>query len=401
MTNILLFDDDSRDRFLPLAFTRPICEFRVGILTIREKWEIWLQGKASYITQEYLIERFPIHIEEENYIINSRVLPSASLCSVIRQMESQEALLWKDNLIAARLSRRQCERLMQDESMDSMQGFEIEGLEFRQLEQLTDIFTLNAAELALDFEILTTNRSSENITESNWVAGTHQIFVEAGAKIECSTLNATHGPIYIGRNAEIMEGSNIRGPFALGEESVVKMGSKIYGATTIGPRCNVAGEIKNSVLFGFSNKAHEGYLGDSVLGEWCNLGANTNTSNLKNTYSDVRQWDYQANDFVSTGQIKCGLVMGDFSRSGIHTLFNTGTVVGVSAHIFGGQLPPKFIPSFAWGEGGNFQTFELAKALEVAAHAMSSHAMEFTETDSSLLTRIFNDTAKYRIWEGI
>jgi len=398
MSNIILFDDDFRSRFLPLAFIRPIGEFRIGILTIREKWEIWLQGKASYITQDYLSERYPIEIEEDNFIINSRVLPSAQLCSLVRQMETNEALLLKGELIAARLNRKQFDRLIGDEDFDDLKGFDIEGISFLQIQQLTDLYRLNDEALRQDFEILTKGRVSEPVTVSNWITGEGKIFVEEGARIECATLNATTGPIYIGKNAEIMEGAHIRGPFALGERAQVKMGAKIYGATTIGPNAVVAGEIKNSVIFGNSNKAHEGYLGDSVVGEWCNFGADSNNSNLKNSYSDVRQWSYGEGSFVDTGVMKCGLVMGDFSRCGINTMFNTGTVVGVSANVFGGGFPPKFVPSFAWGHD-NFQTYDIEKAFDAAVKIMGSKGVEFTVMDRLMLMRVFEDTAKYRNWE--
>jgi len=398
MSNIILFDDDYRHRFLPLAFTRPIGDFRVGILTIREKWEKWLQGNVSYITQDYLSERFPIEIDDDNFIINSRALPSAQLCSLVRQMGTNEALLWKEELIAARLDRKQFNRLINDEEFEDLQGFDIEGISFLQIQQLTDLFRLNEEALRLDFEILTNDRISEPVTISNWINGEGKIFVEEGAKIECATLNATTGPIYIGKNAEIMEGCTVRGPFALCENATLKMGTKVYGATTVGPNSVIAGEIKNTVIFGNSNKGHEGYLGDSVIGEWCNLGADTNNSNLKNNYQDVRQWSYVNDEFADTGLMKCGLVMGDHSRCGINTMFNTGTVVGVSANIFGGGFPVKFVPSFAWGNG-NFETYELAKALDTAAKVMENKGVEFNVLDRLILMRVFEDTAKYRRWE--
>ncbi len=398
MSNIILFDDDLRSRFLPLAFIRPIGEFRIGILTIREKWEIWLQGKASYITQDYLSERYPIEIEEDNFIINSRALPSAQLCSLVRQMETHEAFLWRGELIAARLNRKQFDRLIGNEDFDDLKGFDIEGIAFSQIQQLTDLYRLNDEALRQDFEILTNGRISEPVTISNWITGEGKIFVEEGASIECATLNATTGPIYIGKNAEIMEGATIRGPFALGERAQVKMGAKIYGATTIGPKAVVAGEIKNSVIFGNSNKGHEGYLGDSVVGEWCNFGADSNNSNLKNSYSDVRQWSYDEDNFIDTGVMKCGLVMGDYSRCGINTMFNTGTVVGVSANVFGEGFPPKFVPSFSWGND-SFQTYDLEKAFDTAVKIMGSKGGEFTVMDRLMLLRVFEDTAKHRNWE--
>ncbi|MEM6699436.1 MAG: putative sugar nucleotidyl transferase, partial [Bacteroidota bacterium] len=273
MKNIILFDDDSRERFLPLTLTRPVGELRIGILTIREKWEKWLNGKASYITQEYLNDCFPINIESDNLIINSSVLPSRELCSIVRNLQISEAVLKDGELIATRLNEKQIKKLMKDEEIEELKGYELEDTPLFRLKTLTDIYLKNAEALRSDFDLVTNERVSESLSDSNLINGAENIFVEEGAAVECAILNASNGPIYIGKNAKILEGSTLRGPIAIGEGTVIKMGAKIYGATTFGPYCKAGGEIKGSIFQGYSNKGHDGYLGDSILGEWCNLGA--------------------------------------------------------------------------------------------------------------------------------
>ncbi|MEL6717572.1 MAG: putative sugar nucleotidyl transferase, partial [Bacteroidota bacterium] len=326
MKNIILFDDDSREHFLPLTFTRPVGELRIGILTIREKWEKWLDGKASYITQEYLNDCFPINIESDNYIINSSVLPSHQLCSIVRNLQISEAVLKDGELIATRLNEKQIKKLMKDEEIEELKGYELEDTPLFRLKGLTDLFQRNEEAIQSDFNLITNDRVSQSLSESNLINGAEHIFVEEGAEVECSILNASTGPIYIGKNAKILEGSMLRGPIAIGDNTVIKMGAKIYGGTTFGPYCKAGGEIKNSIFQGYTNKGHDGYLGDSILGEWCNLGAGTNVSNLKNNYSTVKQWNYSESTMKDTELQFCGLVMGDYSKSSIATKFNTGTV---------------------------------------------------------------------------
>ncbi len=399
MKNIILFDDDSREKFLPLTFTRPFGELRIGILTIREKWERWLAGRASYITQDYLTERYPIDISEDNFIINSSVLPNHQLCSVIRQLNENEAILKNGELIATRLNDRQIEKLINDEEITELEGHDLDDIALTKLEQLTDLFRLNDEAIRSDFKLITDGRTSASLNKSNWVKGAENIFVEAGVEMDCSILNAQLGPIYIGKNVKILEGCMLRGPIAICEDSILKMGTKIYGAATFGPYSKLGGEINNSILLGHSNKGHEGYLGNSIIGEWCNLGADSNVSNMKNNYSSVKQWSYAENTFVSTGQQFCGLVMGDHSKCGINTMFNTGTVVGVSANIFGGSFPPKFIPSFAWGGSEGFTSFEVDKAFEVAERMMSRRGKIFEVSDRLMMIKIHEDTQQYRTWE--
>ncbi|HHH49956.1 MAG TPA: glucose-1-phosphate thymidylyltransferase, partial [Saprospiraceae bacterium] len=273
MKNIILFDSDVRDRLLPLTFTRPVCELRVGILTIKEKWEKWLNGKASYITQDYLSTKFPIQISDVNYVINGAVMPSVQLCRLIEQLEINEALLEDGELIATKLDERQFENLMNDTEIEELQGFDVEDTAYLKIEELTDIYKLNDQAIRDDFTLLTKNRTSQPLSATNQVLGRENIFVELGAKVECAILNASNGPIYIGANTEIMEGAIVRGSLALCEGAKIKLGAKLYGGNTIGPYSKVGGEINKAVIIGYSSKAHDGYLGSSVIGEWCNIGA--------------------------------------------------------------------------------------------------------------------------------
>lgn len=402
MRNIILFDDeDSRKLFLPLTYTRPIGELRMGILSIREKWEKWLNGKLSYITQDYLTEKFPIQIADDNYIINSTFLPNKQLSSIIKTLNQNEALLQNGELVATRLNAQQMDLLLRDEEISELQGYELEDLEVLKLSKLADLFLLNDAAIRLDFDLLTASRSSQELDESNLIKGADQIFVEEGAEVSCSILNASTGPIYIGKNVKILEGCALRGPIAICDNTVLKMGAKVYGATTLGPYSKVGGEIKNSIMFGYSNKGHEGYLGDSIIGQWCNMGAGTNVSNMKNNYSEVKQWSYASNEYRPTGLKFCGLVMGDHSKCGINTMFNTGTVVGICTNVFGGGFPPKFIPSFSWGGAAGFETYEIDKAFEMAERVMERREQEFSVTDRLIMVRLFEDTAIYRSWEAL
>ncbi len=397
--NIILFDDDKRDLLLPLTFTRPVCEIRIGILTVREKWEKRFQARASYITQDYLAEKYPLVVGEDNIVINGSACPSDHLFRLVSELDMNEALLKDDDLIAARLDEAQFNRLMADEEVESLSGFDLLDTPFIRVKNVHDIFSLNGAAIEEDFALLTRNRKSQAISHTNTVIGRDRIFLEEGAKVECSILNATSGPIYIGSNAEIMEGCIIRGGLGMNENSVLKMGAKIYGPTTLGPYCKVGGEVNNSVLTGYSNKGHEGFLGNSVLGEWCNIGADTNSSNLKNNYAEVKLWNYRDSKFRRTGLQFCGLVMGDHSKCGINTMFNTGTVVGVSTNIFGAGYPRNFVPSFSWGGTAGYSTYQLPKVFETAERVMARRNMELTDTDKKILERIKEDTAGYRPWD--
>lgn len=401
MTNIILFDTDARNHLLPLTATRPMGELRVGILTLREKWERRLRGAASYITQEYLQEKYPIHIEDENLIINGGVLPTTALCNRIQNLELNEALLANGELIAARLNEAQFESLIEEEELDELQGQELDpSIALAQITNLWQLTQLNGQALVEDFELLTKGRNSKAASASNQIIGPlENLFLEDGVAMECCTLNLTAGPIYIGSNTEVMEGSMLRGPIAIGPDSIVKMGAKIYGPSSFGPGCRVGGEVTRSIFFANSNKAHDGYLGDSVLGEWCNLGADTNNSNLKNNYSEVKLWDYETERFEKTGQQFVGLIMGDHSKCAINMMFNTGTVVGAFANVYGAGFPRNFIPDFSWGGPDGYRTYKFAEACETASIVMARRGATFTDLEKAILYHIYDRTARFRSWE--
>lgn len=398
--NLILFDDDSRAQLLPLVYTRPACEVRVGILTIREKWEKSLGLKASYITQDYLADKYPIHIGEDNLVINGALLPNYKLIKLFTQLGTNEAVIYNEELLAARLDAKQFQKLTDDDPISELSGYDLSGDDAVQLiDALWKIYTLNGQEIEKDFELVTSGRKSQAISHSNTIIGTGNIFLEPGAKVEAAILNTEKGSIYIGRNAEIMEGAMIRGSFAMSGHAIVKMGAKIYGPTTLGPFCKVGGEVSNSVLLGYSNKGHDGYLGNSVLGEWCNIGADTNTSNLKNNYKDIKLWSYKHKRFADTGQQFCGLIMADHAKSGINVMFNTGTVIGVASNIFGVGYPRNFIPSFAWGGGKGYSTYKLADAFETMELVMKRRGMHLNDMDKHILTHVFEQSAHFRSWE--
>jgi UDP-N-acetylglucosamine diphosphorylase/glucosamine-1-phosphate N-acetyltransferase len=401
MNNIILFDDESWDYLLPLTFTRPVCELRIGILTLREKWEMCLKGQASYITQEYLSEKFPIRIESENLVVNGSVLPEEPLISAILGLEVNEALLKDGDLIAAKLNAHQFQRLMENEEIEELKGYELTDLPLQKLRRPWDLFTLNREALEWDFDWLTRGRQSQAVSHTNQVFGRENIFLEEGARVECAVLNATEGPIYLGRNSSVMEGALIRGGLALCEGAQLKMGAKVYGATTIGPWSKAGGEINNSLLLGYSNKAHDGFLGNAVLGQWCNFGADSNNSNLKNNYGEVRAWLYPEKKTVPTGLQFCGLIMGDHSKCGINTMFNTGTVVGVFSNIARAGFPPKFVPSFSWLVEDETTTFQLEKALETAPRMMERRQVSFTREDAAILRKVYELTREWRIREDL
>lgn len=388
--NYILFDGPSRNALLPFTFTRPVADIRIGILTIREKWEKYLGSTTTTLTEDYLSDKFPMVELEENVMINASYLPNPILVELISNLESNQAVFKGDEVIA----------FFTQESQEEVDFDTYEIIEFNgdciTVEHTWDIFAKNDAALREDFEFLTEDRTSQPIPKSVNVISPDNIFIEEGAKLEFVTLNAATGPIYIGKNAEIMEGSVIRGPFALCEEAQVKLATKVYGATTVGPHCRIGGEVNNSVLFGYSNKGHDGFLGNSVLGEWCNIGADSNNSNLKNNYEEVKLWSYEAESFAKTGLQFCGLMMGDHSKCGINTMFNTGTVVGVSANIFGSGFPRNFVPSFSWGGASGFVTYLTKKAFEVAKIVMDRRHVEFTEQDKAILEHVFEESKKWR-----
>lgn len=388
--NYILFDGSARNQLLPFTYTRPVADIRVGILTIREKWEKMLGFTTSTVTEDYLIDKFPMIEMEQNIFINASVLPTKHLVSLIQNLSENKALFIDDEPLAFFAK--------EDQEID-FETFDVlpyTNDDILRIENTWDIFKLNGEAIKRDFKLLTTDRESQLIPEMTLAFNKDQIFIEEGAVLPLCSLNANDGPIYIGKDSEIMEGSMIRGPFALCENATIKMGAKIYGATTIGPHSKIGGEVNNCVIFGYSNKGHDGFLGNSVLGEWCNIGADTNNSNLKNNYAEVRLWDYETEGFAKTGLQFCGLMMGDHSKCGINTMFNTGTVVGVSANIFGSGFPRNFIPSFSWGGSAGMITYKTDKAFEVAKVVMSRRDIAFTEVDVQILEHVFEETSKWR-----
>ncbi|MBL4625092.1 MAG: GlmU family protein [Flavobacteriales bacterium] len=387
--NVILFDDDSRGELLPLTYTRPTADLRVGVLTIREKWEKYLSTSSSSITENYLSNKYPAIVADDNMLINGSVFPNRELVDDILSMGSNEKLVHGNVTIAARLDREKLNTVLSDSVLISKLDVIKRSCEFQfdKLNHLWDLFQKNGSELEADFKLLSKNRKSATISKTNQVIGNH-IFIEEGAKVECAILNSNTGPIYIGKDTEVMEGSIVRGPFALCNHSTLKLGTKIYGPTTIGPHSKVGGEVNNSVILGYSNKGHDGFMGNSIIGEWCNLGADTNTSNLKNNYGNVSVWNYPKRELVKTEHQFVGLIMADHSKCGINTMFNTGTVVGVCSNVFGADFPSKFIPSFSWGGANGFVDFKIEKAFELAESVMDRRGVKLTQEDREILKHI-------------
>jgi UDP-N-acetylglucosamine diphosphorylase/glucosamine-1-phosphate N-acetyltransferase len=389
--NYILFDDTRRESLLPLTFIRPVADIRVGILTIREKWEKFLGANTSTLTEDYLSKKYPLEREENNILINGSVIPDRKLIKMILSLRPNQALVEEECVIAMHLTA---------EDIDNVQDAECEEIFYNEcflcIRNPWDVFSLNEDALKADFELITAGRQSAVPDPSNTLLNKEKIFIEEGARIRCSILNAEKGPIYIGKEAEIMEGCLIRGPFAMNDHAVLKMGTRIYGPTTIGKYSKVGGEIDNSVIFSYSNKAHDGYLGHAVIGEWCNLGAGTNNSNLKNTYEKVKIWSYTEETFVETGLQFCGLIMGDYSKTGIGTLFNTGTVVGVNTNIFGHGLQRNFIPSFSWGGTTGLKEYKIDQAIKVAQRMHQRRGLEFSDTEQDILQTVYNLSFRFK-----
>jgi len=392
---ILIDNSEDFENLLPLTFTRPISELRIGILTIKEKWEKFLNSSLSFCTSEYLQKKYPINIGTKNIFINSTILPEKILIEEIENLKENEILKFNDIIIAANSGSALIKSLTNSECINFKQ-INSKIIKIKKINFPWDLFLLNKEEINSDFELLTINKTSEKLSKTNTIIGDGKIFLEEGAKCEASVLNTTGGPIYIGKNAEVMEGSLIRGPFALCHDSAIKMGAKIYGPTTIGPYSKAGGEINNSIIFGYSNKAHDGFIGQSIIGEWCNLGADTNASNLKNTYGSVKIWNYRKKSFINTGLQFCGLIMGDHSKCGINTMFNTGTVVGISANIFGAGYPRNYIPSFSWGGSTGFSLYKFEKAIENIQEMMKRRNKSLTDIDIEILQYIYNNTEEYK-----
>ena len=372
--------------FLPLTFTRPVAEMRCGILTFSERWQKLLEtSEISYLTEDFLQEKFPKPEKKESLFIVPNFLPNENVLNQIKDLKLGEALVYENELLAAKVD-------MDNFSLNQIEKMTDIHEELLLFKQPTDLFSFNEKAIDFDFELLTKGRASQELSATNGFLGSAEdLFIEEGATIEFSTLNTKTGKIYIGKNAEVMEGCNLRGPIALCEDSKFNLGAKIYGATTIGPHCKVGGEVNNIVIFGYSNKGHDGFVGNSVIGEWCNLGADTNSSNLKNNYASVKLWNYRTKRFVDTGLQFAGLIMGDHSKTAINTQFNTGTVVGVAANIFKFGFPPNLIENFSWGGMKGDEKFKLEKAYEVAEKAMARRKVPFTENDRNILKYIYTE----------
>jgi UDP-N-acetylglucosamine diphosphorylase/glucosamine-1-phosphate N-acetyltransferase len=389
--NLILFDSSViRTNLLPFTFTRPAAGMRVGILTIAEKWEKRLNTRASYKTEAYLSRKFSLAVTTDNLFVNGALCPDDILVAEIKKLNVGEGLFNDGQLLAART---------QSDSFENLTAKTFDG-SIRLIDQVWKIFQFNAEQIRVDYNLITAGRKSAGVQDKHTIVYNEQnIFVEEGVSIRAAVLNADDGPIYLGKNSVVQEGALIKGPFALCESSTVNMGGKMRGDTTVGPHSKVGGEVSNSVIFGYSNKGHDGFIGNTVLGEWCNLGADTNTSNLKNNYENVKIWNYAKGGFSDTGLQFCGLMMGDHSKCGINTMFNTGTVVGVSSNIFGDGFPRNFIPSFAWGGASGFTTYQLKKAYETAEKVMARRHVVLDEIEREILAKIFELTSMNRVWE--
>ncbi|MDO5655867.1 MAG: GlmU family protein [Flavobacteriaceae bacterium] len=383
--NIILYCNAEQRHLLPLTFMKPAGELRMGILSFRERWERLLTAKVSYITEDYLSELFPLHHQDDNIFIHSCYLPSHALVNFILELDINQGIQKNNELIAFRGNLEQFQN--HQKNLENASEFQQELVK---ISRPYDLFSYNHLAIDFDFELITKGRESQPISATNGLIHSERIFLEEGAKVEFSVLNATEGPIYLGKNSEVCEGSLVRGGLALCENAKLNLGTKIYGATTIGPWCKVGGEVNNSILMAYSNKGHDGFLGNSVIGEWCNLGADTNNSNLKNNYSEVRLWNYDSQKFENTGLQFCGLMMGDHCKSAINTQFNTGTVAGVFANIFKSGFPPNNIESFSWGGMKDDPEFKLEAAYDIAQKMMERRKVNFSPELKKVIKYLYN-----------
>lgn len=384
--NIILFDGKEYSDLLPLTFTRPVAELRMGILTFAERWKLIFQTeKISYLTQGYLSEKYTLQNEEENVFINPAYFPNQDFIFQLKNLKFGEAFYYQEELVAAKTTLENFQLNKFVKKLDiTFESFHIQ--------YPWDLFTYNSDAITYDFQLITQGRKSCTFSNTVRIIGDpSQLFVEEGAVAECAILNTKEGPIYLGKNSEIMEGAMIRGSFALGTGSKINMGAKVYGGTTVGPYSKVGGEVNNIIILGYSNKGHDGFVGNSVIGEWCNLGADTNSSNLKNNYSEVKLWNYTKQKFIKSGLQFAGMIMGDHSKSAINTQFNTGTVVGVSANIFTSGFPPNIIKSFSWGGKSESPNFKLEQVFEVAEKTMKRRGIELSEQDKKIIEYIYNN----------
>lgn len=395
--NYILFDPPAAySTFLPFTFSRPLSQIRLGALTLAEKWEKYLLRPVSYLAAPHLQAKFPTTLAEENIWINATVIPRDDLARSVKRLKPDESIRQGDTLVAIHTGATPFDPAMLDNPSFITGAWDLK-FKVAICQKITDIFTLAGAEIQADFHLLKKRKKTKPITDPHTIVyQPEQVFLEAGTTTKACVLNAEGGPIYLGKNVSVQEGAVLQGPVSVGEGSVINVGAKIRPNTVIGPYCKVGGEISNSVFFGYSNKAHDGFLGNSVIGEWCNLGADTNNSNLKNNYGEVKIWNYNTQNYQPTGLQFCGLLMGDHSKAGINTMFNTGTVVGFGANIFGGNFPPKHIPSFGWGGADGFETYDLEQALLTAERVMQRRQIAFSNEDKAIFEHIFQETASER-----
>lgn len=394
--NLILSDDiEKRMDLFPLTFTRPAGDLRVGILTIQDKWQKLSGAQTSLLGDQYLRIKYTPIVEDDNYVVDSRILPTPELVTEVSSLQKGEGITIDDYIIAARLDAEDATKFYSDRK--SLNISAKSHTPISRIDNTWDIFTLNEQEIERDFHLLTDGRKSAGLSDTNRYLQPERIFVEEGAKAEFTIINPAGGYVYLGKDSEIMENAVVHGSLALCEHSCIKIGAKIYGATTMGPHTKCGGEVNNSVIWGYSNKGHDGFLGNSVLGQWCNLGADTNNSNLKNNYAEVKLWSYAKHRFVKTGLQFCGLIMGDHSKSSINTMFNTGTVIGVSCNIFGTGFPRNFVPSFSWGGAdSDYEQYPLKNALTTAQIMMARRHIELDDVETAILTHIFEETQELR-----
>ena len=389
--SIILSDAGLQQHLLPLTFTRPVGQLRPGILRMAEGWYVRSGLGVGYRTEAYLAAAFPLPLEPANFEVDGSLFPTDELVSAVMDLRPGDVLVHEGRSLAFGAEGKGhpvTSDWAQPPSYMRQVPFTGEVIRFA---RPWHMFQQCGKAIEHDFKLLTEGRRSERLGALNTVVGDPSlIFLEEGAVVEASTLNTRGGPIYIGKGAEVMEGCLLRGPIVLGDHAQLKMGAKIYGPSAFGPESRVGGEVSNSVILGYSNKGHDGFMGNSVLGEWCNLGADTNTSNLKNTYGNVQVWSYADRKQVETGLQFCGLLMGDHSKSGINTMFNTGTVVGVAANIFGSGFPPKHIPGFSWGGAEGFETYDVERALSTARRVMERRSIPMTVVDEAVLRHLSN-----------
>ena len=387
---IIFFDDQARETLFPLTFTRPVADLRIGILKISEKWLHHFKSESSYLTAKYLQAKFPFHLSAQNIFINGSICPDQNILEAVENLKEGAALVKGTICIAVKSN---------DANFDFKELHKFEKVDFDsdllKISFPEDIFKHNDIQIRADFDLLTKGRVSQKLSDTNTLIG-DDIFLEAGVEAECCSFNTKNGPIYLGKNSQVWEGTHVRGALALCNDAQIKMGAKIYGATTIGPNSRVGGEINNAVIWGNSSKGHDGYLGNAVLGEWCNIGADSNNSNLKNNYAEVKLWDYNTERFRKTGLQFCGLIMADHGKCGINTMFNTGTVVGVGANVFGAGFPRNFVADFAWGGAHGFEVYALNKMFETVEKVFERRNRVFDQTEKDILTHLFNYTEQYR-----